>query len=289
MAVLFLIFIATAPNLVDGVRECPPWFEWMNTSHTSGYCACAKKLPSCIDCDQRNQISWLLQGSCAFYDSKEDKLSAYWCHFRFKRNSKNGMFPLPSNVSELNSVVCGNLNREVKPPLCGRCTNGTGPSIYSVGSSCVPSCSPVKILYYLLLQYLPSTVMYILLLVFRPNITSAPMANFVIFCNSVVLYFRFILLAYVTVDSIFIGKLALTLSALWSFDILFFVAPPFCISQHIQEFYLPFLEFLATAYPFILFLLTYGLIKLHASNFKPVVVLWRPLSRTYVQFYRAWD
>ena len=41
---------------------------------------------------------------------------------------ENAKFVLPSNMSELNSVVCGNLSREVKGPSCGRCTNRTDPS-----------------------------------------------------------------------------------------------------------------------------------------------------------------
>ena len=175
----------------------------------------------------------------------------------------------------------------MKGPLCGRCTNNTGPSVYSVGTKCVP-CSPVNILYYLLLQYLPSTVIFLLVIVFRPSLTSAPMANYVIFCNSAVLYFRFVLWAYIKLDSI-IGLTTLTLSAIWSFDALLFVSPPLCLSQYIQEFYIPLLEFLATVYPFILLMMTYGVMKLHMQNFKPVVALWRPFTRVYVGFYRAWD
>ena len=86
-----------------------------------------------------------------------------------------------------------------------------------------------------------------------------------------------------------LDKLALTLSAVWSFDTLLFLAPPLCISQHMEEIYIPYLEFLATIYPFVLLLLTYGLIQLHTRNFRPVVVLWGVLSRVFVQFYRAWN
>ena len=47
--------------------------------------------------------------------------------------TRNGMFALPANVNEINSVVCGNLSREVKSPSWGRCINDTGPSVYFVG------------------------------------------------------------------------------------------------------------------------------------------------------------
>ena len=84
-------------------------------------------------------------------------------------------------------------------------------------------------------------------------------------------------------------KLALTLGAVWGFDTLLFLAPPLCISQRMEEIYIPYLEFLATIYPFVLLLVTYGLMQLHTRNFRPVVVLWGVLSRVFVQFYRAWN
>ena len=242
-----------------------------------------------IDCNQIHQTSSLAQGSCVFYDSKYNRSEAFWCTFVFIDDvTRNGVFPLPTNISELNSAVCGGFSREVKGPLCGRCTNRTGPSIYSVGSKCIP-CSPINILYYLLLQYLPTTLIFLLFIIFRPNITSAPMINYVIFCDCLVLGFRMNVWSYTKLENYVVAKFVLTLCAIWSFDTLLFVSPPLCISENLQEIYIPFLEFLATTFPFLLLLLTYGLIQMHAKNFKPVVLLWRPFNSVYVHSYRAWD
>ncbi|CAI8037480.1 hypothetical protein GBAR_LOCUS20960 [Geodia barretti] len=291
-SLLHLLVTTTAVACIaKAVKECPPWFEWVNTSDSSGYCDCPSELPNFIHCDERNQRSSISQGSCIFYNRKEDTISATSCLFFFPAHAtKNGMFTLPANVSELNSVVCGNLSREVKGPMCGRCTNGTGPSVYSIGTECVP-CSPINIFYYFLLQYLPSMVMFLIVIIFRPNITSGPMANYVLFCNFSVIYFRLNLWIFVKPhDAITnVAKAALTLSAVWSFDALLFVSPHLCISHHMEEFYIPFLEFVATLYPFVLLLLTYAVIEMHRKNFAPVVYLWRLFSRVYVQFYRAWD
>ena len=290
--VILLVMSATAVSVAGyGVRECPPWFEWVNTSDSSSYCVCATVTGSYIHCDQIHQTSYLLQGSCTFYDAENDQIWSNWCPFLFPDDVlQDGMFPLPANVSELNTVVCGNLTREVKGPLCGRCTANTGPSIYSVGIRCV-HCSPVNILYYLLLQYGPSTSIFLLIIIFRPNITSAPMLHYVLFCNFTVFVSRFSLWLYAQSErlTIVLAKSTLTLSAIWSFDVLIFVSPPLCISQHMEEIYILYLDFIATIYPFILLLLTYALIKLHSKNFKPIVVLWHLSSRLFVRFYRAWD
>ena len=273
------------------MRECPPWFEWVNTSDSSGYCACATVTPSFIGCDQIHQTSYLSQGFCIFYDVASDQIWSSSCPFLFPDDVlQDGMFPLPANVSELNTVVCGNFTREVKGPMCGRCTANTGPSIYSVGSRCV-HCSPVNILYYLLLQYGPSSLIFLLVIIFRPNITSAPMLHYVLFCNFTVFVSRSSLLLYAQSDQLttVLAKFTVTLSAVWSFDVLRFISPPLCISQNIEEIYILYLEFIATIYPFILLLMTYVMIKLHSKNFKPIVVLWRLSSRLFVRFYRAWD
>ena len=274
------------------MRECPPWFEWVNTSDISGYCACFEVTPNYIHCNQKHQTSYLSQGACTFYDDKSDKIWGSWCPFLFPDHVlQDGMFSLPANVSELNTVVCGNLTREVKGPLCGRCNGNTGPSIYSVGNRCV-HCSPVNILYYLLLQYGPSTFIFLLVIIFRPNITSAPMLHYVLLCNFIVIASRLSLWLYIQqLDrmTIVLAKSTLTLSAIWSFDVLLFVSPPLCISKQMEEIHVLYFEIVATIYPFVLLLLTYALIKLHSKNFKPIVALWRLSSRLFVRFYRAWD
>ena len=183
-----VILIVAFVTAVCGVKkECPPYFEWVNTSDFSTeYCACSAVVPSFVYCNQIHQASYLMQGSCTFYNAVSDKIQGGWCLFLFPdKVLQDGRFPLPANISELNTAVCGNLTREVKGPLCGRCTGNTGPSVYSVGSRCV-HCSQVNILYYLLLQYGPTTLIFLLIIVFRPNITSTPMIHYVLYCNFMV-------------------------------------------------------------------------------------------------------
>ena len=68
---------------------------------------------------------------------------------------------------------------------------------------------------------------------------------------------------------------------------LYFVSSPLCVSVHIEEIYLPFLSTVATLYPFILLLLTYVGIELHARDCKPIVCFWRVFH--IVRFRRTWD
>ena len=292
MAVLFLVLVISATAL--STRDCPPWFKWVNTSDSSsGYCVCASEVIRPIQCDQINQKSYLRLASCVFYDSDKDDIVAAGCPFFFPNNNAL-KFLLPNNVNDLNKFVCGNFSREVKGPLCGKCTGNTGPSVYSVGSECVP-CTPINVLYYLLLQYVPITLLFLVVLLLRLNITAAPMAHYVLFCNLTVFYCRFVLSFYTELygtSNIYIlslVKLVASFNAVWSFDALFFIAPPLCISSHLEEIYLPLIEFVAILYPFVLLLLTYIVIQLHFYNFKPIVTLWGPFHRLFKRFHRNWE
>ena len=280
-------------------EECPPWFTQENsTSSNSPTCVCSTTQQYKINCNQVKQESSLTLGYCAFQDTATNGTVVAACPYVFPKHLiVNYHIPLPRRVSELNSFMCGNLNREIGTYLCGRCANGTGPAIYYFGSKCVP-CSAVNILYYLLLQYLPNTIMFLAIIVFRINITAAPIVHYVLFCNAVVIYIKSFAGGYANfVNTITNGKLVfkvfssllLPINAVWSFDTFLFVSPPLCFSEHIQEIYIPYLNTLAALYPFILLLITYAAIQLHAHDYKLVVRLWKLFYRTYVRFRRAWD
>ena len=277
------------------VDECPPWFNLEHSnSSTFPQCVCSDAMDIEITCKQRERTSFLKIGHCAFQDVDSNQTLVGTCLYVFPtRLIHNGFIQLPEKLSELNSFLCGHLKREIRAPLCGRCTNGTGPSIYSIGSQCV-SCSKVNILYYLLLQYIPTTIMFLIIIVFRVNIVSAPMAHYVLYCNILMLMLKstggfYITSATTKTYALVFIRICLTLNSLLTFDPLFFVSPPLCISESISEIYIPVFDTLAALYPFTLLLLTYIGIELHARDFKPIVLMWRPFKAKYGRFIRSWD
>ena len=81
----------------------------------------------------------------------------------------------------------------------------------------------------------------------------------------------------------------LSLNSILSFDPLYYVSPPLCLSTHIEDIDIPYIEMLATLYPFFLLVLAFILIELHARDFKPVVALCRPLHQKLIRFRRSWN
>ena len=279
---------------------CPPWFiSYANctatiTTEKYSHCICSPYLAFRITCQQMEHTSYLKLGNCAFYNNVTGDTIVGACPYIFPEHLfVNQFLKLPQNVNKLNSAICSNLTREVGQSMCGRCINGTGPSVTSVGSQCV-ECRAVNVLYYILLRYLPATIIFLVILSLQVNVVLAPMAHSILYCNILIFnmqsYFGlFTMLSFSENYYKFIMKALLSLNTIWSFEPLLFLSPPLCFSTHIDEIDILYFEILANLYPFLLLLVAYVVIELHARGFKPVVFLWRPLHQSFICWRRSWN
>ena len=309
MYALVLAGLLVASSVVTAVTGqemlCPPWFIPHNISTTCNtsqpYCVCSEEFPFLIYCNQVSGTTFLIFGNCAFWNgSSNNTLVLSSCPYVFPDHVfdndddyQHHLLKLPKNPLSLNSFMCNHLNRAVESGRCGRCTNGTGPSIGTVGIQCV-ECSPVNILYHILLRYLPATVVFLFVLIVQIDITSAPMALYVLYCNGLVVFYQtsfgyLITFAFSTTSYKYIMKVVLTLNSLWSFDPLFFLSPPLCLSRHMEDINRMYIEYLATLYPFLLLFLAFVLVELHAKDFQPIVVVWKPILHKLIRFRREWN
>ena len=245
-------------------------------------------------CDQYTYTSYLRLGNCAFQNNATGNTIVGECPYVFPDHLfEEQLLKLPQNIDELNSMICKNLNREVGQSMCGRCVNGTGPSVSSIGSQCV-ECNALNILYYILLQYLPATIIFLLILLAQIDVTSAPMAYYILYCNAIVICAKtttgfFTTFMFTKTSYKYLLRAFLSLNSILSFDPLYYVSPPLCLSAHIEDIDIPYIEMLATLYPFFLLVLAFILIELHARDFKPVVALFRPLHQKLIRFRRSWN
>ena len=110
------------------------------------------------------------------------------------QNSGNILNSVPSNVSELSYFMC---NRERRHPesewrsrdgqLCGKCTKGFAPPVYSYDPRCV-KCShsehyTINSVKYCVIAFLPLTVFFIALVTLRISATSPLLNAFVLVCQ----------------------------------------------------------------------------------------------------------
>ena len=248
----------------------------------------------------------LLFGHCATFSEKTkilsysklplDQLNSY--NIYNMSTEKFGYIILPRNLSQLNDYMCGPLNR--KGLVCSQCADGFGPSITSFGYKCV-NCTDAwyRVPLFLLLEFAPITVLYLIVLVFQISVTSPPMPCFIMCAQLMILaiktnHHQEILLTPITFneahDFRLDMKVVLTLYGIFNLDPFHFnILPPLCLSTEIKFIDLEVLEYLAAFYPILLIILTCVCVELHGRNFRPLVVMWRPFHKCFVRLRREWN
>ena len=62
-----------------------------------------------------------------------------------------------------------------------------------------------------------------------------------------------------------------------------------CVDSRLNNLHALWLDFISAYYPLLLIFITYVAIELHARNFKPIVILWRPFHKCCVRIRRGLD
>ena len=194
---------------------------------------------------------------------------------------------LPPNISELNDFMCGHFNREGQ--LCGTCKKGYGPALFTNYECAECSTKNYGWALYLLLEFLPITVFYLIIVTFQVSATSGPLNVFILSAQ---------LIAYILNYNNFIAyasqpwfqvtqKILITVYSVWNLDFLHSVIPPFCLSENITTLHALALQYLPAFYPLLLIIVTYILIELHDRNVRVLVWMWRPFQRCLAPFQRS--
>ena len=271
-------------------------YPWFCLNQTSQEITCTRPDVICF----KNQIH-LKIGFCATYSDTSDLVSMTSCRYFQRNNSlntviKHGYILLPNNISELNSFMCEPMNREGF--LCVKCIDGFGPSATGYGyrcSNCSDSWYGVPL--YIVLELIPITVFFFIIIVFRINLTSAPMTCFIMYSQLIVVAFlyrggdaHFNEVMYTKDESIQpYAKVVLTLYGVWNLDFFRFIVPPFCISSKLNTIHIAYFGYISVFYPLFLTFLICLCIELHGRNFLPLVWIWRPFHRCFVQLRKGWD
>ena len=293
----------------DQDEDCPVWFSY---NPSLNYCMCSDGVNGYISCHQQKQRSSLFLGITLGYDNKNETVVAAIPYIY-----PQSMVDLTKFVIELRNTtiiekkrLCHNLHRKnhmEKNIFCGSCDviNGTkyGPAIYSYGLQCAP-CNSLNVIWYILLQLLPMTLLYAVLFIFKFRLTSPYLFHYIIFCNVVTAIFRFnvhLCLSYMYSSNPlrFLAKIVLTMIGFFTLDFFRFVVPPFCITNKVKDIAIPFVDMIPALYLLILTLIIAILAHLNEYQVRPIVWMWKPfkkcckksinpfeaLSHTYATFF----
>ena len=248
----------------------------------------------------QSKYAYFQAGTClTLYNSSTEAVIGFCPYFpneiSWLDTSFSTYYSLPSNrtLTEHTNLTCGPYNREGL--LCSKCKPGYGPAVYSFSLMCA-ECSDNGAkgwALYLFVVLFPITVFYIIVIIFNIRATAPPFTAFVLMSQ-----------VYCTIEQIHVPlrmrlermrslsvmvQIVQVLSGIWNLDFFRYLVPPFCVSGHLSNIQALSLEYVHVMYPFLLILFTSTCIELHARNFKPIILLWKPFHRVITRFRRSWD
>ena len=255
----------------------------------NGTCLCRSSVHDSVSCSNISYQVAVLRCHCMTYDSAKGVIVGscpYGCgYFNESLNwSKKIYRPLPLNISDLNHGMCGRLNRDYR--LCSKCSKGFCPLAYSYDLNCVKCKSKYNWLKYVTIAYVPLTIFYFIVILFRIDATEPYLYGFITL-NQGLASPANLRAVFMTVT----GKIALTLRiitipyATWNLD--FFRSLSLNICLDLTTLQTLALDYAIAIYPLLLVVVTYIAIELHDRGCKLLVWLWRPFHGCCVRFSRV--
>ena len=262
-------------------KQCPTWF--VSQSNHPGDCKCGDQSFSgrAVKCEEHSNQSMLCLSYCMTYNESTDVTVVGSCPYNSHKTDYQELYvKLPQNVSHLNEFMCGGMNRT--GPLCSHCQEGLGIPVLSYTLGCLACLvSFGGWLLYIFLAVFPTTIFFLIVIIFQVRVTSAPMNAFIFSCQVIVNLVNTQPYTFFT-TSPFVHTVIIvccTLFGFWNLDFFRYVIPSFCVSDQLTPIQVIALEFVVAFYPLLLIFTTYICVELHAKDYRLIVWLWRPFRR----------
>lgn len=264
-------------NLEENVVCNSPWLFC-----DQNVCKCGKgTVDDIVLCHAQNNVS-VLASFCITYNETEGLTEIGKCTLYPYEFQQHVYLQIPRNATELNNFMCGDqFNRA--GTLCGNCKDGYYPLAFSFDMNCV-QCPNGKSNWwkYALAAFLPPTILYFLILLFKLNITSSHLYGFVYYSQAVSApgMARAIIVSVRNKPRFLLVVRSIgSLYGIWNMDFARFLNHGICLGTDTLQSLA--LDLLVGVYILLLVVLSYLLIKLHNRNFKPLVIIWKPCDRVF--------
>ena len=265
--------------------QCPTWFIPDHSSN--GTCRCGDDIHDAVKCNNSTKQVSVLDCYCMTYNKATGPVVGS-CLYKCILNDDLYHF-VPSDITQLNSYMCGHLNRGGQ--LCGKCEENYSLPVYSYEMKCVQcSTSPFNWVKYVLAAFLPLTVFFVLVLSCRLSATSPKLFAFVFLSQTAAVGANVrILLAEVEPYPIFakLTRIMATIYGIWNLDFFRTAIPHICVNVNTLQALA--LDYAIAFYPLILLVVAYTLIQICTCNLRVISVMCRPLRRCTEHFRSQWD
>jgi len=282
---LMLLAITT---IAQADKSCShPWTSGSN-------CACGNDLDGVVRCDRTTRDTSLLFCYCMTYSNSTQETVVGGCLVKcvISHTDKCIAFNKITSMDarDLNREMCGHLDRTGL--LCGSCMPGHGSPVYSYFLGCVP-CQESQLWFnlvkYFCVAFLPLTVFFVVVALFKISAMSDSMAAYVFTCQVVTMPATTKLLVFSSSGGLLtVTKILLTLFSIWNLDFFRSIYQPFCLHPELNLMQVIALDYLVAVYPMILVAITYSAVALH-DRYSLVVAVWRPIQIVLTRIRKEWN
>ena len=272
---------------------CPSWFIPINNS--SDRCKCGEPIHRpgrMVLCDPNTNQTLIRLSYCMDYNEDKDEVFVGACPYINKKGEVQGMYvKFPQNVSELNPFLCSGLNRT--GVMCSQCEKGLGTAIFSYSMQCLPCMSSgLGWTLYVFLATFPTTILFLIVLIFQCRcITSGPMNFYIFICQLIVSTLNnqpSVVNLYTSPSFSFVLSMLVTIYGIWNLDFFRYLIPPFCVNDQISPLHVITLEYIVAFYPLLLTVILYICIQLHARDCRVIVCLCRVFCKCFSSCRQRW-
>ena len=202
---------------------------------------------------------------------------------------------MPSDWSQVEDTLCGQLNR--KGVLCGTCKEGYGTAITSHHQcvKCTNKDARLNWLWYILLEYVPLTVMFIVLVIFNINTTSGAGNAFIIFAQMITTAFDISHNGIIPLDNATHNNTRTVRAiyqlpyGIWNMEFFSILAPPFCLSSNIGIYDIIFINYAIALYPLLLIAIFSLFVWLHGKGLNIAALLCPPFYKCTLRIEKKWE
>ena len=274
-------------------NDCPAWF----TCNKERKCQCGDRHDGKIACNDKSQRSAVLECNCVTYDerSKSTFLGScfYNCVSDYGIHQLKAYQWLPERPQKLlNLSTCTSFHRRGK--LCGDCDEAQGysPLVLSYNLSCV-KCpdGPKNWWKFILAGFVPLTLFYFFVVIFKINVTSSRLHGVVWFSQAMSspVFARSILTAFnhSSPASVVAAKAILSFYSVWNLDLFRSIIPNICLN--VTTLQALALDYLLAFYPIILAIISIIVLELYDRKVTWIVAIWKPIRNMLSKFRKSWD
>ena len=285
------LIIKSDPELRNHTKpSCPPW--QYHKFHNSS-CECGDSIHDVVLCDEDDDCHGvcLLNCHCMSYSDHSDMTLVGDCPYLCSIDFYMHIF----EYTDISDLCNRDIQQNRKGQMCGKCLDNFAPSPYSYSFEC-SDCSNYKHKWikYIAIAYIPLTIFFLAVIMFRFNAISPSMNSFIlvsqIFSCSAVSSLLSVYVRFLDPNGFLnVGYKCLSVVyGMWNLDFFRAIYRPFCLHPGISILQTMCLDYVIAVYPLMLVILVYFLIKLH-ERCEVVQFLWRPAAQLLFCFSQQWE